>query len=82
MIRPIDCIALVELVSDYVEGVLSADDRAVFEHHLSDCDGCVNYVAQMRKTIQVTGSLRVDDVEPDARDSLLAAFRDFHRSTD
>jgi anti-sigma factor RsiW len=80
MIRQMDCIDLVELVSDYVDGALSADDRAAFEHHLADCDGCVGYVSQMRETIHLTGALRVDDVQPDAREALLGAFRDFHRS--
>ncbi len=80
MTRPMDCIELVELVSDYVDGALSEDDRAAFEHHLTDCDGCVSYVSQMRETIHLTGALRVDDVQPDARETLLAAFRDFHRN--
>ena len=82
MTHQMDCIDLVELVSDYVDGALSADDRAAFEHHLSECDGCVIYVSQMRSTIQLTGALRVDDVQPDACEKLLDAFRDFHRSDD
>ena len=82
MSHEMDCIDLVELVSDYVDGALSPDDRGAFERHLTGCDGCVNYVGQMRETILLTGALRVDDVQPDALETLLDAFRDFHRSND
>jgi hypothetical protein len=35
------------------------------------------YVEQMRRTIELTGSLRVDDVSPEAQERLLRAFRDW-----
>ena len=73
------CQELVEIVTSYLEGAMSAAERARFEEHLDDCEGCTNYLDQMRKTISIAGSLAVDDVEPDARDRLLAAFRDWRR---
>jgi anti-sigma factor RsiW len=76
---PLDCNQLVELVSDYVEDALSTEDRQRFEEHLAECDGCVNYVAQMRETIHLTGTLTVDDVTPQVRDELLSVFRSFHQ---
>ena len=35
----------------------------------------------MRETVHLTGSLSVDDIEPDVFDSLMTAFRSFHRTT-
>ena len=70
------CSELVELVSDYLEDALDAEERARFERHLAACDGCAAYLEQMRMTIAVAGRLREDDLDPAVRDRLLAAFRD------
>jgi anti-sigma factor RsiW len=69
------CQELVELVTAYVEGALPDDERRMFEEHLEVCDGCRRYLAQMRTTIELTGRLGAESLEPEARDSLLAAFR-------
>ena len=55
------CAELVELVSDYLEGALTGGERERFEEHLTICEGCGNYLGQMRTTIALTGRLRVDD---------------------
>jgi anti-sigma factor RsiW len=73
-----NCRELVELVSAYLEGALSMEDRMRFESHLSGCDGCSTYVDQMRRTIELTGTLRVEDVSPQAEQVLLQTFRDWH----
>jgi len=75
MSADLTCKELVELVTDYLEGALSGEDAARFEHHLSLCPGCTTYVEQFRETIRLTGTLREDDLEPAARDALLAQFR-------
>ena len=77
MIRvPVDleCKELVELVTDYLEERLSADDRTRFELHLGFCDPCRTYLRQMRQVLAVTGRLTEDSLAPAARDSLLRAF--------
>jgi anti-sigma factor RsiW len=73
------CKELVELVTDYVEGTLSPEERRRFDEHLEICPGCVTYVEQMRATIAATGTLREESVAPAARDALLSAFRDWKR---
>jgi anti-sigma factor RsiW len=73
---PLACREFVELVTDYLEGVLPADERARLEAHLAECDGCTGYLADMRL---VVGSLHVShEPPPDAetREALLRAFRD------
>jgi len=79
--RDYRCQGFVEAVTDYLEGTMRGRDRARFEAHLSDCDGCEHYLAQLRRTIELTGHLGADDVDalgPRARRELLDAFRDFH----
>jgi anti-sigma factor RsiW len=76
----VSCQEVVELVTDYVEGALDAEETSLFEQHLNFCDGCVWYVDQMRTTIATVGHVDEEEVPPEARDRLLAAFRDWKRS--
>jgi predicted anti-sigma-YlaC factor YlaD len=72
-----DCRSLVELVTEYLEGALDDDRRADIESHLADCEGCTNYLEQMRTTIRLTGRLREDQIPPEAREPFLRVFRDW-----
>ena len=74
------CRELVEVITDYLEGVMPAADRARFDAHLKDCPYCVNYLAQMRETIAALGELSEESLSPDARGQLLKAFRGWARS--
>jgi anti-sigma factor RsiW len=71
------CRELVELVTEYLEGTLSAEESERFQEHLSICPGCQAYIEQMRSTIGALGSLSEESIDPRARDALLAAFRDW-----
>lgn len=71
----LSCAELVQLVTDYVEGALSAEDRRRFEEHIVFCDGCAAHLDQMRVTIAVVGRLHEDDLSDDSVDGLRAAFR-------
>jgi hypothetical protein len=73
------CKELVELVTAYHEGALSARDRQRFEEHVVFCDGCASYLDGMRRTIEVTGRLTEEDLLPEMERDLLAAFRDWRR---
>ena len=74
------CIELVELVTDYLEGSMSAEERARFDAHVSGCEGCTTYVEQFRITIQLTGMLTEEQFAPDAREAFLGVFRDWRAS--
>jgi anti-sigma factor RsiW len=77
--RTITCQELTEVLTDYLEGVMPAEDRARFEAHVAICDGCATYVEQMRQVIATVHELRPDEVEATAPDDLLAAFRAWKR---
>jgi anti-sigma factor RsiW len=73
------CKELVELVTDYLEGALTAADRMRFEAHLAECPWCVEYVAQIERTITAVGA-SWRNVESDAgMAELLELFRDWKR---
>jgi anti-sigma factor RsiW len=73
--RDLTCIELVELVTEYLEGGLSAAERERFEEHLGFCDWCVTYLDQMRQTLTTVGALREDHLSPAMQNTLLEAFR-------
>jgi anti-sigma factor RsiW len=75
--RALTCKELVELVTDYLEGALSSEDKERVEVHLATCDGCVAYLQQMRKTIQTIGNLEEHSLSPQAKDNLLRLFRNW-----
>lgn len=79
--QDLTCKEIVELVTDYLEDRLTAEERLRFEEHLHWCPPCVQYLDQMRTTIRAAGRLAEGDVSPTARDALLNAFRAWHLKT-
>jgi anti-sigma factor RsiW len=73
--RDLTCAEVVELVTGYLEGGLSAHDRERFEEHLGVCDWCTTYIDQMRQTIARTGRLREEDLDPAVQNALISVFR-------
>ena len=71
------CQELVELITNYLEVTLAPYDRAWFEEHLAECDGCTRYVEQFRLTIVGAGRLRADELPEELQDELLATFRNW-----
>ncbi len=74
----LSCQELVELVTDYLEGALSAAERARFEAHVAACEGCDRYVEQIRASVALTGRTRALEQRPEIT-ALLEAFRDYRR---
>jgi anti-sigma factor RsiW len=80
--RDIVCQQAVELVSDYLEGALSRAERRRFERHLAGCPHCSEYLAQIRKTIELTGAITPDDLTPQAQDDFIALYRQWRAGQD
>jgi anti-sigma factor RsiW len=73
--RALTCHEMVELVTDYLEGALADEARRRVEEHLSGCEGCTRYLAQMRDTIRLTGMLTEEQIPEEQKVALLDAFR-------
>ena len=58
--RDVACIELVELLTDYLEGALPADEVAAVEAHLETCPASATYLAQLRTTIRALGTVPVE----------------------
>ena len=72
----VQCREVVTVLTDYLEGALPAEQRAALEQHLLTCEGCTNYVDQMRTSIDLTGRLQEEDVPEPVMDNVLQMFQD------
>jgi anti-sigma factor RsiW len=73
--RDLVCQQAVELVTDYLESRLPRADRRRYEAHLAGCPHCTEYLAQMRKTIELTGTLTAEDLTPQMQDDFITLYR-------
>jgi anti-sigma factor RsiW len=71
----LECREVVEVVSDFLSGALTADDRARLEQHLLVCPPCTLHVAQVRATIEHLAELRTDRGAADVGPALVDLFR-------
>lgn len=69
------CRQAVELVTDYLEGALPRAQRRRFEAHLASCRDCPEYLAQIRATIALAGSVTPADLSPRVRYDLVVLYR-------
>lgn len=74
------CKELIELVTDYLEGVMPPRDRIRFENHLKECPGCETYLDQMRHIVRTLGKLNEDSVPSSAKETLLETFRNWKQT--
>ena len=73
--KELSCQELVELVTDYLEGVLDPSRLAALDAHLAACDGCDTYVEQMRQTVAALRGLGDGEtLFPQTRATVLAAL--------
>ena len=79
--RRMVCQQAVELVTGYLEGRPAAAGRR-FEAHLGGCPHCAGYLAQMRKTIELTRSLTPDGLTPHMQGQFIAIYRHWRAGQD
>ena len=61
------CRELADFIMDYLTGQLAEEVRTAFDHHLTLCPDCVNYLAAYKATVELTPrSFRTDDSDPEA----------------
>lgn len=75
-VEHVTCQQFVELLTDYLEGVVDAQLRADIERHIVICRGCASYAEQMRSTIGLLALLAEEESGGGhADDVLLELFR-------
>jgi anti-sigma factor RsiW len=69
------CTSGVELLMDYLEGVLSADLRSAVDAHIAGCPRCVAFIASYRETPRILREATAIALPADLQASLRAFLR-------
>jgi anti-sigma factor RsiW len=73
--KAIVCASGVELLMDYLEGVLPADQQAALDEHVSGCPRCAAFVASYRETPRILREASTAALPSDVEASLKAFLR-------
>ena len=80
--KEVACMSGVELLMDYLEGVLPADVCAALEAHVAGCERCAAFVASYRETPRIlreaTTMTLPDDIEASLKAFLRARTKAFN----
>lgn len=71
----VTCARGVDLLMDYLEGVLQDDLRAQVEAHVAGCPRCVAFIASYRETPRVFRQVTAAAIPEELGQSLLAYLR-------
>lgn len=69
------CAAGVDLLMEYLEGVLSADVHAALEAHAAGCPRCVAFIASYRETPRIMREATSFELAAGQQASLLTFLR-------
>lgn len=72
---PVACASGVELLMDFIEGVLPADVSAALEAHVAGCERCTAFVASYQATPQILRDATTVALPADIEASLQAFLR-------
>ena len=68
----IGCAECMDLLADYVDGVLSPDRSKALEWHIESCPPCVAFVNTYKGTVNAAKRLRQTALPPELRERLIA----------
>jgi len=74
-VNDIACASGVELLMDYLEGVLPPEVNATLEAHVAGCERCVAFIASYRETPRILRTATATTVPPAVQESLRAFLR-------
>jgi len=77
--KEIACASGVDLLMDYLEGVLSADLRMALDAHVAGCPRCVAFIASYRETPRILREATAIALPADLQASLQAFLREQRR---
>ena len=73
--RALVCRDAVELMADYLDGLLPDAERARLEQHLAACPHCSEYLAQLRATMDALGRAEPEALSDAALGEIVALYQ-------
>jgi anti-sigma factor RsiW len=74
--NPVACQSGVDLLMDFLEGVLPAEVNAALEAHVAGCERCAAFVASYQATPRIMRDATISTLPPDVEASLRAFLRE------
>ena len=71
----VSCQTGVELLMDYLEGVVPDDMRTILESHVAGCAKCAAFIASYLETPRILREATAATMPPELQQSLLAFLR-------
>lgn len=74
------CAEMTELITDYLEGAMSLEERFEFQKHVGLCRDCREYLHQMQVTVDTLGAMPEDAAVPEhVMGELMHKFRHWNK---
>lgn len=73
------CQELTELVTDYLEGRMSSQERLEFDKHVGLCRHCRAYLREMQTTVALLGQVPGEPVPDHLMDELRERFAEWKK---
>ena len=73
--KEVVCVSGVELLMEYMEGALAAEDRAAIEAHVAGCSRCQAFMASYEGSLRIMRAATRVEMPADLEASLIAAVR-------
>jgi anti-sigma factor RsiW len=70
MTRELNCRDTIQLLMDYVEGVLSLEDRAAIDAHCRACPRCLEFIESYRATPRLLREATASEMPAELKDRL------------
>jgi len=70
--KDLACPECMDLLADYVDGVLPRDKAELLEWHIEGCAPCVAFVKTYKGTVDAARRLRQTTLPPELRERLIA----------
>ncbi len=70
-----NCKQITDLVFDYLNDNLSPNIKRDFKEHLKLCSDCVSFLNTYRKTVSVTGTVRLEEIPAKTKNQILDFLR-------
>ena len=77
----ITCREFTELVTEYLEGAMTPEERTRFEAHMDECEGCTTYMDQMRVMLRTLVRTHAELAPRELREELVQSFRSWRAGT-
>ena len=74
------CDDMIELLSCYIDGEVSPEERAVVEKHIGECESCRKLVEEMASIRRALSELTGADVPPDLHEGIMKAVTAVRKS--